>query len=219
MERYEIIIRSSKEIDHARGEIKKLDKTLEDGKIKLKELKEAVHDMEVKNPGIIQASQTVRVGTNPNPLVSTYMSLKGAGASQFKSLKDLKLQKTTCENKIYSMQATIENEKMKLQSMETETDQVLKEQIQKSNEEFRIFMEDQVNFITEMQTINGEMDKIMDSIFSSRQWIDYLIRMDEEYNECIEEEKYQREADAQGRKLMQEEAQEEEQKLEAELEN
>ena len=129
MERYELIIRSSKEIDHARCEMKKLEKalreveeTLEEGKIKLKELKEAVHDMEVKNPGIIQASQTVRVGTNPNPLVSTYMSLNDAGASLFKSLKDLKPQKATYENKIYAMQMTIEYENFIISKMKEELD-------------------------------------------------------------------------------------------------
>ena len=104
MERYELIIRSSKEIDHARCEMKKLEKALREGEEKLRELKDEVCNMKKDNP--------------------SYMvkALNDAGASLFKSLKDLQLQKVTYENKIYAMQITIEHENFIISKMKEELD-------------------------------------------------------------------------------------------------
>ena len=104
MEHYELIIRSSKEIDHARCEMKKLEKALREGEEKLRELKDEIRNMKKDNP--------------------SYMvkALNDAGASLFKSLKDLQLQKVTYENKIYAMQITIEHENFIISKMKEELD-------------------------------------------------------------------------------------------------
>ena len=213
LKRYEDLITYARQLDSINHANKKQQSALVSVKKDLEDAKSLLRETNEKNPGLQERLDKIRPGESVPADVQDYANLRNSVVNFFNNINHINSVISINNREASQVQDAIYKMKNQMEQMENMISDELIKAMQESNEAYRKFRLEQQDRIIKLQNVTDEFNSIMESITSSRKFIDNIIEGEERYKKMMREIEKKEEADARGRQLLQEQQLQKEQQV------